>query len=544
MKKQIPQYLMIFALVILIAIAIPSSFSKYAVTNTYTLSLSKTFATSEPEDDGTFFWNSWDCSAQTVTLPYAGRYAIIAKGGDGSNGYVANGENYSDYNIEGGIGGSVMAIYSTTEEKTKLYVAPGSQGTRPPKAEVSSSTNLAGGTNATGVFAGGSGAYVDSTAGLVSRLGSALSNNTQSGGGGAATIVCAGNTYSKSNIVLIAAGGGAAGCWNEGWESILGTVAAGTGGNGGSNVGTYATSSSSSVSDSIKGNVFSGSSGTGADYDFLRSSYSTYGKAGTTSGGARGTMAALKQWAIASDGNEAGSNFSSNGNGGKADNYGGGGGGGYCGGGGGTSTSIAYAAGGGGGGSSFIAESLTTGISNYTTMIEKAVANTTTGQDAYGNMHNKAIPTQYPAGDYTSEGDGYVIIMYLGPIEESEAEPKTISEILDLILDAVKGDSTNHTNANPGTAISALISSDEEVAAFLNARNWSVSGGSYVYFTEQKYTGNQRVTIWRYKDGDFEISSAYSTSSKYNSNYYSINGGVIKTGAIKSWSSQTSYTGS
>ena len=378
MRKRI-RALSFVAIFVATLLLMPTTYAKYSTDKTFYVNVSA----------NTYFKNTSSGSAVKVDLPYVGRYLIIAKGGDGADGRKNNGDNYKEPSVNGGIGGTVMGIYTTTNTTTSLYLCPGTAGEVAAEAAWSPGK---GGTNAgASDYAGGAGSYCEKTG--------TLSSSTSGCGGGAATVVFLGSNNTGTKL-LIAGGGGAGTCWNVGW-AVLNIKEGKPGGNGGN---------MSSTSHDVTGGVeYDGADGGGQNYTaydtkrLWRYDYSTSGKAGTTSGGAGGSV--CTEWTIITYGSaESGS---TSGKGGKALYYGGGGGGGYCGGGGGAGTSIEYYAGGGGGGSSFISNKLTALSSS-----ESTIANSMITVASTSTATRSAIPKQYTGAD--GSGDGYVIVMYLG----------------------------------------------------------------------------------------------------------------------------------
>ncbi|MBQ0015204.1 MAG: hypothetical protein KBS82_07805 [Oscillospiraceae bacterium] len=372
MRKRI-RALSFVAIFVATLLLMPTTYAKYSTDKTFYVNVSA----------NTYFKNTSSGSAVKVDLPYVGRYLIIAKGGDGADGRKNNGDDYKEPSVNGGIGGTVMGIYTTTNTTTSLYLCPGTAGEV--AAEAAWSPGKGGKNTGANGYSGGKGSYVKDTG--------PFSSSTSGCGGGAASVVFLGSNNSGTKL-LIAGGGGAGGCYNVMWRSI-GVVDAKPGGNGGN---------MDSTQHKVTGGVeYDGFDGQGDDFSSWGINYSTSGKAGKTSGGVGGSI--NRQATIIDPGN--GKPGSSNGDGGEAYQYGGGGGAGYCGGGGGASSSINYAAGGGGGGSSFVSSTLTAlsdaDMDLADTMI--SIAKTSTSS-------RSAIPTQYT--DCSGSGDGYVIVMYLG----------------------------------------------------------------------------------------------------------------------------------
>lgn len=380
----------------------PSTYARYQDSKNYTFNVSsKTQLDNTTDSDVSYRADKQSTTitskSKVFTLNHVGYYAIVAKGGDGSNGHKYYGLLTTDYNHglskydgDGGIGGIVTGIYYNSTAGTKIYAAPGSAGYRAGTSATPKKDYGFGGVNATGSFFGGNGSYYSGT-------GESFSNYVSSGGGGAATVVCSGDRYNKSNILLVAGGGGACAVYDKGNEGI-GVVDCfdkntGYGGNGGTGTASNGTDS-----------YFNGNDGTGGSEGSKTKTY-TYGRGGTGSaGGAAGHVEKRTFWIVilltvkANDGN-AGLNFANGGNGGDSTYYGGAGGGGYCGGGSGTGTAIGVSSGGGGGGSSYASGSLYS-LSN--TVRDFMISSATD------------LPKQYSLGVQADDGDGYVIVMYLG----------------------------------------------------------------------------------------------------------------------------------
>jgi hypothetical protein len=385
----------LFATVILITavFAVPSTNAKYATTKNYTLTI-------ETKKSFLLEWTT-DTNAKTITLPYVGKYLIIAKGGDGADGCDNNGSTYT-VNYNGGEGGYVWAVYTAATANERLYACPGAAGERQGKAQRAPGD---GGTNTgAGGFSGGNGDYFNA---FITQFGT---TDTASGGGGAATVVYKynGNT-AKGTQLLIAGGGGAAGSRNKGYDF---TEEAGLGGNGGS-------MSSSSTSVSNVGTVYHGANGT---TPISNNNNLTYGRGAKDSVGDGGTAAQTSILLFIRIGKSTGSAGTTAGVGGNAADFGGGGGGGYRGGGGGAGTSCNYSSGGGGGGSSLVSNnsSLSAVTGDYLTTANNIKNNLSIGGTTI------TVPTQYPEDTslsvnksnnpgYGQYGHGYVIVYYLGP---------------------------------------------------------------------------------------------------------------------------------
>lgn len=335
MKNRIPQATVIFALVVLLAISLPSSFAKYTDLRTYNVNLVKeiTFQQFEYVVSSSY----GDTSIVEYPIKKTGYYAIVAKGGSGSNGLrVKSGmlNKYVDDYYAGGTGG-IVAGYVYLSRGQKVYLCAGSVG----EYGKYNTNGGDGGKNKTGFGTGGDGGTI--IYGLTKAC---------SGGGGAASTVTIGTSSMNniSNVLVIAAGGGASGANDVGYAS---SIDAGNGGNGGSNYGTVST-----IYPVSTGTVYGGYNGT------VSNTKTNYGYGATDQPGK------------SNDGNK-GKSFVDLGAGGSTlfDSLAGPGGGGYCGGGGATgSGSSKTSSGGGGGGSSYMAtikysmQSLSTDLFNYT----------------------------------------------------------------------------------------------------------------------------------------------------------------------------------
>lgn len=553
MKSQKFKRVIVVLLVTAMAVAVPSSFAKYATRQSYTMKLTKhqswqynTYQYSETKRE----LQGWSyvnvtyqyLSNETVTLPYAGRYAIIAKGGDGAKGLAwASTAQTHNYDVDGGKGGTVVGVYTTTKENQHLYVAPGFAGTNQTKG-----SSGAGGTNDLEKFSGGAGGKFTVAFGdVMAWLGSLLSAEPAGGGGGAATVVyqCDDNgKYSDADLLMIAGGGGGSPSWNQGYQNTnigaLGintssrTVPPGQGGMGGSNFGdnstnrreslgntdTYVVSTALNAYCIVSYDIYDGLSGTGSN-----DTYDHFGTGGNIKGGLAGKAIAScamgnQKLVDASSVATAGSVFTSGGTGGKGDYYAGGGGGGYCGGGGGNGTSIDRPAGGGGGGSSYVSFLINqdSGI-NYSAYISEAAAKT-----------EKPIPSQdHPGILGANEGNGYVIIKYLGPAEDVE-NPNIIT--LDDILGKVNlicksyPNKKNIGNTSTSDSLYKALIADSDVNLLLSGRAWRVNtdanGLSTLEFTNTKSASiGYNAKFWKYNsNGTWQTGTAsYTYPSKYSS---------------------------
>lgn len=519
MKSQKFKRIIVLLLVTAMAVAIPGSFAKYVGNQSYKMSIKKTKS---------WIWNSTNTSGQIVTLPFAGRYAIMVKGGDGATGLAwAGGQHVSDYDADGSIGGTVVGIYVTTEENQKLYVAPGTSGQNQNKG----SKGL-GGTNDTRLnkYYGGDGSGVN----IIYQF---LSAEPAGGGGGAASVVyrCTSNgDYSDGDLLFIAGGGGGSPSWNQGYQNSPIMVAnayttnPGRGGNGGNNYGSNNVSQSNDAVDTtywgssvlnsfckLSYTVFFGYDGTGSEVDRKGNSYIHYGTGGTDVKGTGGKAATAANGLMFAGNATDGNNFLAGGNGGTANYYSGGGGGGYCGGGGGAGTSIDVAAGGGGGGSSC-----------YTSLVLQSET------DVYSDMIIKAdgLPNQthsHNTGAYS--GNGYVIIKYLGSGGTPGTvigDPISLESVLQSVLDNF---SSNHSGKSDSITFRStsdktykMIDSDPCMKMFFDGRLWEISrknGVVTIYFTDSKdnTTATSNIKAWKYENGKFYVAknatSNYSTGT-------------------------------
>lgn len=289
-----------------------------------------------------------------ATAKNTGYYAIIAKGGNGGNGYQYNGNSGGIRKTYYGGSGGITTSYAYITAGTVFSVYTGSTGGTP--VPTGGGTRTAVGTAGTNGASRGEGA---TGANYASGNGSNMTMNIASGGGGAATIISTGSVSTVSNILAIAAGGGGSASWDEGMNGYMGLITTrpcGGGGHGGTNIpgNTLGQATSNVASGGWNGLVIHGGNG------FIDNSYpdpkDSKGKGGTTTGGAAGTSSLITYLVQTVYGATAtaGKAPSAYGDGGAGAQHGGGGGGGYAGGGGGSGTSINYSAGGGGGGSSFI----------------------------------------------------------------------------------------------------------------------------------------------------------------------------------------------
>lgn len=495
-------------LVTAIAVALPSSFAKYIGQESYTMTVKNKLS---------FFYNT--SSAMTggkVLLPYAGRYAIIVKGGDGSNANTWNGSTDSGFDIQGGIGGTVVGVYVTTEANQYVYVAPGGAGERPYLSESGYGKAGSAGVNLmlSGKFNGGEGDNISQD--TIFNIGTEFSKQPSSGGGGAASVVykCDSNgNFSSSDLLFVAGGGGAAASWNEGYSDryyfiINGsTTASGTGGSATGNLSNFMQSDNYACYVIENGSfvlhkVFCGEDGTGNSSTLgVGGGYVAPGRTASVSAVARNFIPA------ASAG--SGSMYSNGGNGGNGKYYGGGGGAGYAGGGGGAGTSISVAAGGGGAGSSFISYIITQESVDYAGMISEA-SNSATCYDG------KPIPTQYPLNNNTAEGNGYVIVKYLGSGGTLGTKTtKSLSAVMNEIVSASSSyKSKTITQSSTSDALYIALMENECVEELLYGRAWEIStdknGKVTIKFTENRSTTiGSGTKFWRYVDGTWSQGTAY-----------------------------------
>ena len=497
-------------LVTAIAVALPSSFAKYIGQESYTMTVKNKLS---------FFYNT--SSAMTggkVLLPYAGRYAIIVKGGDGSNANTWNGSTDSGFDIQGGIGGTVVGVYVTTEANQYVYVAPGGAGERPYLSESGYGKAGSAGVNRmlSGKFKGGEGDNISQD--TIFNIGAEFSKQPSSGGGGAASVVykCDSNgNFSSSDLLFVAGGGGAAASWYKGYSDryyfiINGsTTASGTGGSATGNLSNFMQSDNYACYVIENGSfvlykVFRGENGTGNS--------STLGVGGYLAPGRTASVSAVAWNLVYAASAGSGSMYSNGGNGGNGKYYGGGGGAGYCGGGGGAGTSIDVAAGGGGAGSSFISYIITQESVDYNDMISKASNSKTC-------YNGTPIPTQYPLNNNTAEGNGYIIIKYLG----SGGAPgtKSVKTTTDVMNDIVTICSSykDKTIENDDTsdAIYKAIMDNDLASQILSGRAWRITidkdGNVGIAFTTGKSTSIGNGTkFWGYANGNWLTGNAYRKS--------------------------------
>lgn len=516
MKSQNFKRIIVVLLVTALAVAIPSSFAKYMGDEHFTMTVSKKLS----------FMSNTSSTAmgkQTITLPYPGRYAIIVKGGDGSNGATWK-DGSSNFNIEGGMGAVVAGVYTTSSANQKLVVAPGGAGGRPYLSSGYGAAGPAGTNSGVTAYNGGLGASIEAGMwDLFGNLAKNMSKEPSGGGGGAASVVYVcdsnGNYDSSRDLLFVAGGGGAAGNWNQAYEDglyivfkVSYSVKAGA---GGSAVGNYS-NGTLSIGDSIdvssvdvkngsyvvtSSKVIAGQNGDGGSKSF--------GYGGSTSAGNGGSVSAAALGAMAK-GNAGGGDGST---GGYANYYGGGGGGGYFGGGGGAGTSLEVASGGGGGGSSLISDLIIQdGSVDYASIISEA-------QDASTcDKKNGVIPTQYPLNNNSGEGAGYIIIKYLGPVEGGTSVPtketKTFNDIMTDIVNMCSSSTGKTIKHNSTTdALYKKVMEDPCVSKLLSGRAWQISvdnsGNVTIYFTNDKSTSNgYNKTVWRYKSGSLMYSNS------------------------------------
>lgn len=526
MKSKNCKRIIVLLLVTAMAVAIPGSFAKYVGNQSYMMSVKLVRS---------FFYNTYDnisLSDCKVELPYPGRYAIIVKGGDGATGIAWANKNPS-YSVEGGLGGTVVGVYTTTKPKQYLYVSPGTSGSQQTTTDYYGQPGDGGKNLAfNNMLAGGKGAIVEG--GFVEWLGQNASPEPAGGGGGAASVVfaCDANGNNKE-LLMIAGGGGAGASWNKGYQALLGTKAGGNGGHGGGNYNNNDSlnrKQDSWIIDNgmfVKGQILPGLDAGGAS--------NTAGKGGTTEPGAKGTVESknvMVFFNLAAGQGEDGTMYSNltGGNGGLANYYGGGGGAGYCGGGGGAGTSIGVAAGGGGGGSSYASTRLLPlSSSDYDGAMIKATTKGTAWK-------NKIIPKQYPMGTTGTnlEGDGYIIIEYLGPAVDDTTVPtpetKSFSKVLEFIVTTcspnhrnaynTKDQENTFTNSDTSNTYYKAVMADPCAKLLLQGRSWkittSANGDVTIIFTEERSTNiGANTKFWKFNSNSWQYASPSSTTSRY-----------------------------
>lgn len=517
MKSQKYKRIIVLLLVTAMAVAIPSSFAKYAgsvqvkefavkksfywLYNTYKTGESKVYYSANSALSKQEYTHN-TLRSGPVELPYPGKYAIIVKGGDGSDGYSWN-NHESTLDIEGGLGGTVVGIYVTTEPSQYVYVAPGSAGLMP-KTTYSTGFNWGigapGGTNVISNYNGGDGK-------CVTQLSATFSSEPSAGSAGAASAVYRcdsnGNYDASKDLLIVAGGGGSAASWNEGYSTdrtklmgIYKTYLPGDGGNGASNYGNvtdsmierdaYVFENGSFVS---RGKAIAGLNG-GGTYEL------SWGNGGFSRGGLGGSIGSvltgILDGAIAENGYAIGK-------GGDGEQYAGAGGGGYRGGGGGAGTSITYTAGGGGGGSSYVSYIIQQDDKvEYNKIIEAATST------------DNPIPKQHSS-------DGYIIIKYLGPGEGSSDTVKTksqadaMNEITNLCKD-YKNASISNDNDKTNEFYSAIMSNDF-AGYLLENRAWKITtdknGSATIIFSDPRTTNiTKNEKFWRYTNGTFSSATA------------------------------------
>ena len=539
--------ILIVLLVTVLAVALPASFAKYIDSKTYTLHLTKT-------EVFKFFYNTSNSKmAEKVELPKAGRYAIIVKGGDGADNYVWNSTTkVNNSYIYGGKGGTVVGVYTTTEDHQYVYVSAGGVGNKP---EQPNGVGAGGepGKNSLSMLNGGKGGIMEATGGfydaIIKFAAVAFSQSPSGAGGGAASIVYAcdssGHYDKDSDLLLLAGGGGGASSWNSAYASgnikvpviNKNSVPSGAGGNGSGNFlgDSVAKSDSSDMLQNYSdwkistdnnftrkymGFIIAGLSGEG------NATQGTYGKGGSTKPGAGGTVNNVG--ILSGSPADAGTAYASGGTGGEGSYYGGGGGGGYCGGGGGAGSSIDVAAGGGGAGSSAISSWISQDISDKicSDMITDAKSTKTCWK-------NGVIPD-----NSTGKSNGYIIIRYLGPVEQStpvpsgiEIETKSLFDVMESIVSISKDNkpksgSTEITNSSSNAFYKAVMD-DPCIKLLLDKRAWTISvnssGNVSIEFTDNRNTTIEKNTkFWKYENGQMYSGIAKETSKwSFAGTYYS-----------------------
>lgn len=451
--------------------SISTSYAKYYEKKDYTVAVSSTSFEKLVTSSN---------NGQAITLPETGYYAIILKGGDGADGLAQKNAKLADsFTIPGGSGG-IIATVAKFNANTNLVPYIGNAAANISK--IGSSTS--GATNSA-IGSGGNGTTfkIDSSFNwgkqVVEWLSSYFTADNAGVGGGAASALYV-TSKSNSNLLSVAGGGGGSGSYDydyrqpEGYSVLIYTVytcPSGTGGEGGSNVIGTKTSpintgnGSDNNTGAPAGYAFSGidgndisntSSGGLSDGKYANTYVSihssgydsnkpSYGKGGSTSGGAGGYVVS-NSFESAGQASQ-GSNFANGGSGGNASQYGGGGGGGFCGGGGGNSASINISNGGGGGGSSYYAKNVP-GTSNTVTSMPKSLFDELLAKAGFSINESTVTPTiitsidrSYSWGFFksatykTNQGsswtfyhvskgtsvnkNGFAYIIYLGPDDQN-----------------------------------------------------------------------------------------------------------------------------
>ena len=523
MKSQKFKRIIVLLLVTAMAVAIPGSFAKYVGSVQVTkMAVKKKIAW--------FFNTGTSLDGQIITLPYAGSYAVIVKGGDGSDGYVWNNTERSKNNedVSGGIGGTVVGVYVAKQANQILYVAPGGAGSRPRQVYESMFSGTvgrygyAGTNNGESIFNGGKGADVTDL-----PLAKYMSKMPSSGGGGAASVIyeCDSNG-NKTNLLFVAGGGGSAGSWNELYEKgiwlavcTVDSIASGKGGDGASN---YANGKTNSVDYAytiedgkfVKHLIIPGLDGTGAN--------NTLGKGGRGVPGRTATVeSACSGWMEAGSAQRGSAIFvDKSGVGGNGCFYGGGGGGGFCGGGGGAGASLDnIPAGGGGGGSSYMSDVIVQDLDiEYSSIINDAM------DESKCDKINGKIPVQNSSVGTSEDSDGYIIIKYLGeggtPGESPANNTKSLSSVMTDIVNACssyKSKTINNTTSSSDPMYSDVMNVPC-ASLLLEGRAWKIgtdkNGNATITFSEERSAAIVKSTrFWKYNNGTFSSATAKQSGS-------------------------------
>lgn len=340
MRNSLFKISIVLVLAMMMVVALPSSYAKYADAKVYTINLKRTVKYDVvvlPKVLKSTAYNNYPSSTYTIGKHEGGWYAFVLKGGNGSMGIKLKSSALGGVGdgASGGQGG-VIAFCKRLNDNDVVVASVGCTGEEPAWLHIGE-----GGKNTTSIGAGGKGA--------IQSL-NAFESVATSGGGGGASIITLGNGSPSqiSNVLAIAAGGGSGASKDVGktYEQI-----AGAGGAGGSNYKAKSGQQSSTISTGV---VYFGFDG------IIENGTNLVGKGGNTAGG------------IACNSNaNSGKSFAEGGTGASTvdGQVGGAGGGGYCGGSSGVGTVKrgAYMSG-GGGGSSYLANgtvAMTDAIYNY-----------------------------------------------------------------------------------------------------------------------------------------------------------------------------------
>lgn len=398
MKRKRFQIIIMVALTLMIVLCIPSAFAKYTKTDTI-----KVAVRVEDEIPETYVkkYSELANGVGSYKIPRTGKYIIIAKGGNGGNGYEQSLGSVSNWHA-GGKGGIVAGAKNFNKDDViDIYLGSAGgnganghtniksdfYGGKTPSSESTDKRSTfvgTAGTNAAGFGLGVQGNYVTHSENrdFANKL-----LYVVSGGSGAASLV------KQNGDLLLVAGGGGAGASSDGGATWTNVEA--KGGGAGGTINSNASYGAETVIAGSNGGGHAKNDSCG-HIRTANDSETSYGSGGTTEGGAAGStqkvyailMAKTIPSGTASKGNAY--NATSNPGMGGAGKYSGGpGGGGYCGGGGGCGISADVPAGGGGGGSSYI------GIG---------------WNSSYASYYNSN-----QLGTSVDDGNGWVVIAYIGP---------------------------------------------------------------------------------------------------------------------------------